>query len=204
LFDIDCEIEKLAQSLASRIVLPQQDVNDHDDVDYREIDLDSIEMSKPRSVGREHVALEALRFLGLDEKLAELGFNGPQTAAAIGTIIGRACEPGSELATHAWLQDRSALGELIGYDYDVLSLYGMYQISDRLLGKKEEVEEQFYDPDKSAIVSEKREKETSTVSQPIGGIPGTTSNLPPPVGRDFDIAGQLGGAGGKTGKGYWK
>jgi len=116
LFDIDYEIEKLAQSLASRIVLSQQDVNDHDDVDYREIDLDSIEMSKPRSVGREHVALEALRFLGLDEKLAELGFNGPQTAAAIGTIIGRACEPGSELATHGWLQDRSALGELIDYD----------------------------------------------------------------------------------------
>jgi len=149
LFDIDCEIEKLAQSLASRIVLSQQDVNDPDDVDYREIDLDSIEMSKPRSVGREHVALEALRFLGLDEKLAELGFNGPQTAAAIGTIIGRACEPGSELATHAWLQDRSALGELIDYDYDGLSLYGMYQISDQLLGKKTAIEEHLYESERN-------------------------------------------------------
>jgi flagellar M-ring protein FliF len=65
---------------------------------------------------------------------------------------------------------------------------------------QEEVEEQFYDPDKSAIVSEKREKETSTTSKSMGGIPGSTSNLPPPVGRDFDIAGQLGGTGGKTGR----
>ena len=60
------------------------------DYDYREIDLDSIETSKPRSTAREHVVLEALRFLGLDEKLAELGFNGPRTAAVIETIIGRA------------------------------------------------------------------------------------------------------------------
>jgi len=108
-----------------------------------------IEMSKPRSVGREHVALEALRFLGLDKKLSELGFNGPQTAAAIGTIIGRACEPSSELATHAWLQERSALGELINYDYDNLSLYGIYQIFAQLLGKKKAIEHHFYERERS-------------------------------------------------------
>ena len=38
-------------------------------------------------------------------------------AAAVGNIVGRMAHPGSELATHAWLQQRSALGELIGYDY---------------------------------------------------------------------------------------
>ena len=149
LLDIDTDIERLAQGFASRIILSHQDVSDLDDIDYREVDLDSIEMSRPRSVGGEHVTLEALRFLGLDKKLGELGFNGPQTAAAIGTIIGRACAPGSELATHAWLRERSGLGELIDYDFEGLSLYGMYQVSDQLLGKKAALEQYLYERERS-------------------------------------------------------
>jgi transposase len=149
LFDINRNVEKLAQGYASRIILAQQDVGDTDDGDYREVDLDSIETSRPRSVGGEHVTLEALRFLGLEEKLGELGFNGPQTAAALGTIIGRACEPGSERATHAWLQERSALGELIGYDFDNLSLYSLYQVSDQLLGKKAALEQHLYERERN-------------------------------------------------------
>ena len=149
LFDIDSNIEKLAQGYASRIILSHQDVGDTDGIDYREVDLDSLEMSRQRSVGGEHVTLEALRFLGLDEKLGELGFNGPQTAAAIGAIIGRACEPGSELATHAWLRERSGLGELIGYDFDRLSLYSMYQASDQILGKKAAIERHLYERERN-------------------------------------------------------
>ncbi len=149
LLGIDTDIERLAQGYASRIIVSHQDVSDPDDIDYREVDLDSIEMSRPRSVGGEHVTLEALRFLGLDKKLRELGFNGPQTAAAIGTIIGRACAPGSELATHAWLRERSGLGELIDYDFAGLSLYGMYQVSDQLLGKKAALEHYLYERERS-------------------------------------------------------
>ena len=149
MFDISCDINKLASNYASRIIASHQDTNDPDGVDYREVDLDSLEMSRPRSVGGEHVTLEALRFLGLDTKLAELGFNGPQTAAAIGTIIGRACEPGSELATHEWLRERSGLGELIDYDFNDLSLYGMYKVSDQLLGKKAAIEQHLYERERS-------------------------------------------------------
>jgi transposase len=149
LFKIDCDIERLAQEIASRIVVLHQDVDDSESIDYRDVDLDTIELSRPRSVGGEHVTLEALRSLELDKKLGELGFNGPQTAAAIGTIIGRACHPGSEMATHAWLQERSGLGELIDYDFNKLSLYGMYQISDKLLGKKTAIECHLYDREHS-------------------------------------------------------
>jgi transposase len=149
LFAVHCDIEELAQKCASRIIATHQDVPESDETDYREIDLDSLEMSKPRSVGNEHITLETLRFLGLDSKLAALGFNGPQTAAAIGTIIGRACNPGSELATHGWLQERSGLGELIDYDFDNLSLYGMYRISDQLLKHKTELENHLYEAERN-------------------------------------------------------
>jgi len=149
LFEIDRDIERLSQEYASRILLSQQDIDETGSVDYREVDLDTIQMSRPRSVGGEHATLEALRTLELDKKLGELGFNGPQTAAAIGTIIGRACQPGSELATRAWLQERSGLGELIEHDFNNLSLYGMYQISDRLLAKKAAIEHHLYERERS-------------------------------------------------------
>jgi transposase len=149
LLDIDCDIEQLANNLAARIIASRQDINDLSDNDHREVDLNSIEMSRPRSVGGEHITLEALKTLELDTKLKELGFNGPQTAAAIGTIIGRCCEPGSELATHEWLQERSGLGELITYNYDNLSLYSMYQISDQLLKNKSAIEEHLYAQERS-------------------------------------------------------
>ena len=144
LFGIDCDIEQLAQSCATRIIASYRDVEPVDDGDYREVDLDSLDMSRPRSVGAEHITLEALRFLDLDSKFKELGFNGPQTAAALGTIIGRCCQPGSELATHTWLQERSGLGELIDYDFNNLSRYGLYQVSDQLLKKKAAIEEHLY------------------------------------------------------------
>jgi len=144
LLDIDSNIEELAQGLASRIIAAQRDDGEPDSIDYREVDLDTLEMSRPRSVGAEHVTLEALKSLDLDTILKKLGFNGPQRAAAIGSIIGRACEPGSELATHKWLQERSGLGELLDCDYAGLSLYSMYKVSDQLLKKKAAIEQHVY------------------------------------------------------------
>ena len=149
MFAIDSNIEQLAQSCAARIIVSRQDVAPSENEDYREVNLDSLEMSRPRSVGVEHITLESLRFLGLDGKLKELGFNGPQTAAAIGTIIGRCCEPGSELATHAWLKERSGLGDLLDYDFSNLSLYGMYSISDQLLKNKAAIEQHVYERERS-------------------------------------------------------
>jgi transposase len=149
LLSIDSNIEQLAQSCAARIIVLRQDAEGSESDDYREVDLDSLEMSRPRSVGSEHITLESLRFLGLDLKLKELGFNGPQTAAAIGMIIGRCCEPGSELATHTWLQERSGLGDLLDYDFNNLSLYGMYLISDKLFKNKAAIEQHVYERERS-------------------------------------------------------
>ena len=104
--------------------------------DYHTIDANSLELMRPRSVGIEHVALEAVRQLGLDHKLSELGFNRTQHAAALGTLIGRMARPGSELATHQWLQQHSGLGELLDYDFECLPLKRLYHASDQLLKHK--------------------------------------------------------------------
>ena len=58
-------------------------------------------------------------------------------------------EPGSELATHYWLQHHAGLGELLGYDYESMKLTRMYQISDILLKHKQELEQHLYEHQRS-------------------------------------------------------
>ena len=53
------------------------------------VDVDSLEMVRPRSVGVEHARLWAMEQLGLGEFLRWLGFNGQLRAAAMASIIGR-------------------------------------------------------------------------------------------------------------------
>ena len=111
---------------------------------YQEVDLDSLEMVRPRSVGVEHAALSAMRQYGLEDKLAEFGLNRPQIAAAIGNIVGRMAKPGSELATHAWLQQRSALGELLGFDFESMDLNRLYRASDALYKHREALQDHLF------------------------------------------------------------
>ncbi len=138
-------IEELAQDYAAQIIQSQSASKvDNKQLDYREVDIDSLAMVRPRSVSCEHVALEAFKSLGLANQLKQLGFNGPQLATAMGTIIGRMCNPGSELATHYWLQNISGLGELIDYDFNKSNMYKMHAISDQFLKHKEAIEKHLY------------------------------------------------------------
>ena len=146
---LDAQWEAMAQQYAARIVSRRGTVEQADDApaqegDYQRVDLSRVEVIRPRSVGAEHVALEALRRLGLDRKLVELGFNRHQLSAAIGTIIGRMVQPGSELATHQWLQQRSGLGELLDYDFSTLDLTRLYRVSDQLLAHRAALEAHLY------------------------------------------------------------
>lgn len=120
-----------------------------DEADYQAVDMNSLDMVRPRSVGVEHVGLEALRQVGLDTKLEELGFSGPQRAAAIGTLVGRMTAPGSELFTHRWLQEHSGLGELIEHDFATMNLMQLYRVADQLLKHKESLERYLYARERS-------------------------------------------------------
>ena len=141
--DLDARWEEAAQRYAARLIRDRASVEEEryaQAPDYHSVDLDSLELLRPRSAAIEHVALAALRQVDLDKKLVSLGLNGPQQAAAIGTLIARMAAPGSELATHQWLQEQSALGELIDFDYSDMDLMALYRISDQLLKHKAALE----------------------------------------------------------------
>ena len=154
LFPPASDLEDMAQRYAALIIQSQNRADGIDgdgttSSDYRNVDINTLELMRPRSIGVEHVAYEALRHLQLDKKLQELGLNKHQLCTAIGTVIGRMIEPGSELATHYWLQHHTGLGELIGYNYESMKLTRIYQISDILLKHKKELEQHLYERQRS-------------------------------------------------------
>ena len=55
--------------------------------DIQSVDIDSLELSQPRSVGVEHVALHAIAQLGLVEKLTALGLSAVARACILGNLI---------------------------------------------------------------------------------------------------------------------
>ena len=100
---------------------------------------------RPRSVGVEHVGLWAMEQLGLPGLLERLGFNGPQRALAMANVIARLARPGSERASWRWLCERSALGELLGVDFERMSMMGLYRASDALLSRRAAIEKHLFD-----------------------------------------------------------
>lgn len=139
----DTQIEELAHYYAAQLLASQNGVlpgEKETGGDYREVDVDTLELVRPRSIGVERVGMSALGWLGLPELLKCLGFNKVQAAVAIGSIIGRIAEPGSELATWHWLRERSGLGELMGFDYASIPLIRVYRASDQLVRHREEIE----------------------------------------------------------------
>ena len=111
---------------------------------YQEVDLDSLDLVRPRSIGVEHAALSVMRRCGFEDKLAALGLNRPQVAAAVGNVIARMTHPGSELASHAWLQQRSGLGELIGFDFEAMDLNRLYRASDDLFKHRDALQDHLF------------------------------------------------------------
>jgi transposase len=141
--DLDSDLEAMAQRYAAQIIASRSTIADKD-TRYEAVDIASVALVRPRRIGIEHLALQAVKQLTLDDKLKALGFNQHHVAAALGNIIGRMAAPASELATHGWLQATSGLGELIDYDFEKMSLDRLYQVSDQLWKHKEAIEAHLY------------------------------------------------------------
>jgi len=108
--------------------------------DFAEVDVTSLQLTRPRSVGVEAVGLAAIGWLGLTAILQALGFNGLQRAAVAASLIGRMAAPGSERRTLDWACRRSALGELLDTDFEAMPLMRLYRVSDLLLRHREAIE----------------------------------------------------------------
>jgi hypothetical protein len=111
---------------------------------FVELDPDSLELTRPRSIGVEHVALAAMRELAFEPLLESMGINGVMRTAIVGSIIARMAAPGSELASHRWLTGTSGLGDLLEVDLAALPLSRLYRASDLLMKHREVIESSLF------------------------------------------------------------
>ncbi len=112
--------------------------------DVQSVDVDSLELTRPRTVGVEHVALWAMQAVGLVELLVGFGVSGPVRAAILGSIIGRMTRPGSERATRRWLEQGSGLGELLDVDFEAMAENALYRASDALMKHRSAIEDALF------------------------------------------------------------
>ena len=112
--------------------------------DFQTVDVASLELARPRSIGVEQVGLAAMRQLGFTELLIELGLSGPLRAAVVGSIIGRMAAPGSEAATYRWLSQHSGLGELLDVDFVRMKPITLYRASDALMKHRDVIEQTLF------------------------------------------------------------
>ena len=107
LVPLDENLEPAAQRYAALIIQAQENNLELEEkiknsAEFHSIDINNLEMARPRSVSVEHVVYESLRHLELDKKLVDLGFNKHEVHSALGVLVGRMVAPGSELFTHDW------------------------------------------------------------------------------------------------------
>jgi len=145
LFPVPDEIEQLARRYARKVIKRHGQVNleeyeEQSVADFQTVDINSMESEEIRSVGGESVVLGGIKELELDSKFTELGFNRVDVEAAIGVIAGRLLSPASELATHQWLLNRTALDDLMDTSFASFSQDRIYRVSDMLLKHKAGIE----------------------------------------------------------------
>ena len=136
---LETHAQRIAAELIARAGAPGNGL------DIQRVDVDSLELVRPRSVGVEHVGLWAMDQLGLRTGLQALGLPASLCAAAIGSVIARMARPGSERATRRWLGERSALGELLEVDFQTMGAMQLYRASDALMAHREAIERHLFD-----------------------------------------------------------
>ncbi|MBU4316120.1 MAG: IS1634 family transposase [Proteobacteria bacterium] len=110
------EIESLARHYAEIIVkqklLDTKEVHSVSAV-YESVDIDSIETTDVKTIGAEHVAMSSLQEYGFEKILKSLNFSDKEIGYAKMLIVARLVHPASELETARWINENSALCELM-------------------------------------------------------------------------------------------
>ena len=149
LLALDIELEKEAQRITKIVrhkyadlqaMRTQTPTTTPLEPDYQCVDINTLEHTEVRHTGAESLGVYAAKQLELAPLLKQLGFNQKKCDLALASIIGRLVYPGSELSTHRYLTDQSALDELLGTNFSELSRKNFYHIADDLLKHKTAIE----------------------------------------------------------------
>src|SRR5207247_4472605 len=112
--------------------------------EWVEVDVKRVRVERSRKFGGPWLGRELVRRLALDRFLAERLPNGreeiPWSAMAMILILGRLCEPSSELHLAEHLYEASAMSDLLGVLEEKVNEDRLYRTLDILLPHKKELE----------------------------------------------------------------
>ena len=127
----------------------QRSLFDDQEPEWIEVDLKRIAVERTRKFGGPWLGLELLRKLGLDTFMTQTVPGGredvPWAVMAMGMILGRLCEPSSELHFAEQGYESSAMSELLGVPAEKVNDDRLYRALDRLLPHKEALEKYLKD-----------------------------------------------------------
>jgi hypothetical protein len=148
LFSINLEIEKLAKHYA-RVIIKER-LNKESEIieresgkekfEYETVDINSVSTSDSRTIGVEHVVTSSMQEYNLDRILKKLKFTDHQIDYAKMLIAGRLAHPASERETVRWINENSAICELLKTDSKVYD-NALHRESGLLLENHEEIEQ---------------------------------------------------------------
>jgi transposase len=95
------------------------------------IDPSQVSTERHREAGPVHVGYQFWRRLDLDRILRDCGLSAKLRQLACAMVLNRLIAPASEHAMPAWLR-RTALGDLIGIDFDAIAEDPLYEVLDEL------------------------------------------------------------------------
>jgi transposase len=104
------------------------------------VDINSLELENARETGSEWMCLQALRQLEMDRCLKECGFDPMDVPLTLAHLISRAVYPASEFGTVQWMQDNSAVCELLGIKPGEVTHHHLYRLSRLLSQNKDNIE----------------------------------------------------------------
>ena len=140
MFDLNQSIEKIAKDSARKIFSKQaKEINEEAVLDVQAVDINSLEVSQPRSLGPEHVCHSVWNALKINDCLLSNGITPHAIPLIEAVVSGRLIEPASELHTREWVEHRSSLYEFTGEPLRA-SLNSYYRAGDKLYSVKEELE----------------------------------------------------------------
>jgi len=149
----DKEVEELAEKYAAEIikkgVFPapgkKHKLKSSPQQTEELVDPSTIDMDDSRELGGGWLCKQAFEKIGLPETLADMGFDGYQTAMAMILIAAKMLHPSSELETERWLQTHTELPRLFEIDEQDITRYRLYQTAEKLYQHREELESLLYD-----------------------------------------------------------
>lgn len=140
MFSLNQSIEKIAKDSARKIFKKQaKEINEEAVQNVQAVDINSLEVSQPRSLGPEYVCHSAWNALKINNCLLSNGITPHAIPLIEAVVIGRLIEPASELHTREWVENRSSLYEFTGEPLRA-SLNSYYRAGDKLYSVKEELE----------------------------------------------------------------